>query len=307
MRYYYAPAPHGLQRTSAFGNVDAVIANTQQVEATAPLLRPPPVNPAAEEAYQPEERRVGISISHDIMSLLFGPVELCVACVPPLRRWCGSAAAEDGASAEYAQQTGCFSALMGRWRALRALKDLIIVASVTLFVFVLVWEISIHQAMQAWEVGGRTGDIGSCTLVTVPLGTMTLSSYIVIRLLSTLLSLAPILYLVCMAVHHLQQVANGAQNGPWRRHPWLTTFVVLEFVLSLFLLVMDGSAASSLATDWIPGAPCYEAERLMLHYTPSVRLPINTLPIALIALSLPMALWSALFIIREVLGSRYTV
>ena len=301
MRYYYAPAPHGLQRTSAFGDVNAVIANTQQVEATAPLLRPPPVNPAAEEAYQPEERRVGVSISHDIMSLLFGPVELCVACVPPLRRWCGSAAAEDGASAEYAQQTGCFSALMGRWRALRALKDLIIVASVTLFVFVLVWEISIHQAMQAWEVGGRTGVVGSCTLATAPLGTMTLSSYIGLRLFGTLLSLAPMLYLVCMAVHHLQQVANHGATGTWR-HPWLTTFVVLEFVLSLFLLVLDGSVASSLATNWTLGAPCYEAEKQMLHYTPAIRLPINTLPIALIVLSLPMTVWSALFIVHEAIA-----
>jgi hypothetical protein len=297
MRYYYAPVPRGLQRTSAFGNVEAVLANTQPVPDTAPLLPPQPMGPA----YQQEQRGGRVSISHDIMGLLFAPIGLCFACVPRLRRWCGDTADEDGASAE---QTGCFSALMGGWHTPRALKDLVIVVSVTLYVFVLVWEISIHQAMQAWEVGGHTGVVGSCTLSTVPLGTMTLSSYIVIRLLSTLLSLAPMLYLVCMAVHHLQQVANGSQNGPWH-HPWLTTFVVLEFVLSLFLLVMDGSAASSLATDWNPGAPCYEAERLMLHYTPSIRLPINTLPIALIALSLPMALWSALFIIHEVIRMRY--
>ena len=295
MRYhYYAPVPRGLQRTS-------LLAAEMHGDAP-PTVGPPPriLPPSIPENRETYDAQQSVSMSDSIMQLLFEPIEMCFRCVPPLKRWCGNTA-EDR---QQAPEEGCFSALRGPWRAQRALKDLIIVASVTLFVFVLVWEISIHQAMQAWEVGGRTGVVGSCTLSTAPLGTMTLSSYIGLRLSGTLLSLAPMLYLVCMAVHHLQQVANGAANGPWRRHPWLTTFVVLEFVLSLFLLVLDGSVASSLATNWNPGAPCYEAERQMLHYTPTIRLPINTLPIALIVLSLPMTVWSALFIVHDAITPR---
>ena len=289
MRYhYYAPVPRGLQRTSTDMDIP-------QGAPTAPA--PPPSNPEIRESYDALQ---SVSLTHSIMQLLFEPVEMCFRCVPTLKRWCGGDTADDPPQAP---ADGCFSALRGNWHAQRVLKDLIIVASVTLFVFVLVWEISIHQAMQAWEVGGRTGVVGSCTLSTAPLGTMTLSSYIGLRLSGTLLSLAPMLYLVCMAVHHLQQVANHGATGPWL-HPWLTTFVVLEFVLSLFLLVLDGSVASSLATNWTLGAPCYEAEKQMLHYTPAIRLPINTLPIALIVLSLPMTVWSALFIVHEAITKR---
>ena len=291
MRYhhYYAPVPRGLQRTSLLAESHG---------DTPPTVGPPPrLPPSIPENRETDDAQQSLSMNDSIMQLLFEPIEMCFRCVPPLKRWCGDTAEDP----PQAPAEGCFSAFRGNWRAQRALKDLIIVASVTLFVFVLVWEIAIHQAMQAWEVGGRTGVVGSCTLSTAPLGTMTLSSYIGLRLSGTLLSLAPMLYLVCMAVHHWQQVADHGANGLWR-HPWLTTFVVLEFVLSLFLLVLDGSAVSSLATNWNPGAPCYEAERQMLHYTPTIRLPINTLPIALIGVSLPMTVWSALFIVHEAIA-----
>jgi hypothetical protein len=89
------------------------------------------------------------------------------------------------------------------------------------------------------------------------------------------------------------------KHEDWWSTPWLDGIVVLEFLISLFLLVLDGSVATYLGANWHPGASCYEAEQLMLHFSTSVRLPLNTLPIALIALSVPFTAWCAFFVVYQ--------
>ena len=140
-----------------------------------------------------------------------------------------------------------------------------------------------------------------CTVQST-LGAFSLADYLFIRICATAFSAVPVIYLALMVVHRVQQVANRREisNETWRK-PWLTAMMAVEFLLSLGLMVFDGSVFTYLQNNWSdPAFACRLAEQNMLHYTSSVRVPLNTLPIALLLLSIPMTVWSVLFIFNEI-------
>ena len=277
---HYNPIPRYASRGVRYTSADAASQPIGQADLSADTAQPT------------------LSITKDIMHKIFDPITLVTRCVPAANNWCLDYGAED---IPEGGEDGCCGAITeGKWRPAQEVRWLCVVTTVVLYIFVLIWITSIYQGVEVWQMEHPLSDV--CTMNTT-IGTVSLPTYIQARLAGSVMSTAPFLYLICVTIYHLVQVANyPSKTRSFER--WLFIMVVVEFVLSLAMIVLDGSVSSYLNANWSPGAACYEAEKAMLHYSSVVRLPLNTLPVALIILSVPAMAWSLLYIIHALIETR---
>ena len=305
-----------------------------------------------------------------LMNLFFDPIEapfqLCCKVGSAAACCCNS---EEGAGVDDPPCDCCngvCSAFSGRWGISRIWKGATLFVAFFMYVFALVWIVAIQQGVQTCELGGMQGEALVAALMglstptsagKVPTAafltnftqktmcdptaceftmggtTMNLDTYINLRLSVYLLSAAPIMYLLCMLVMHMQQTSNfllttlypvvksdtrnldrdsvsdilwnatsAFQPQNWHLF-WLSIMVIVNFIMGIFALAMDIGLAQSLGAHWddqAPGtgalSPCRLVEQNMVHYQPGVRISIKDLPVALCIPCMLYTIWSVMFL-----------
>ena len=302
------------------------------------------------------------------MNLFFDPIEapfqMCCATGA-----CAACCASEAASLLEKECScggcgGVCSGFAGRWGFSRIWKGLTLFIVFFLYVFALVWIVAIHQGVQTCDLGGIHSDtvvdammgltlanngklptaiihnitrIAGCDPSTCQFsmgGTAVgIETYVNFRLSIYLISAAPVLYLLCMLVLHMQQASNvlitalypkEADTLPAEVDPnnvldvlfnassafepqnwhlfWLSMMVTLNLVLGVIALAMDISLAQSLSSDWGGRSACYIVEQNMVHYQPGVRISLKDLPVALCVPCLLYTIWSVMFLVNSAIN-----
>lgn len=87
---------------------------------------------------------------------------------------------------------------------------------------------------------------------------------------------------------------------------WLSMLVLLSLIMGIVTCVLDVALAQKLqGASWEPGSVCRRIEDNMVKYQAPVRVPLNTLPIALVVPNVFYTIWAAMFLMNEV--SKYII
>lgn len=367
------PSRHAMMRTKAGESELAAATAPPQVQVQVPVayekLRPILANVVAQQVTTRDTtaqapKGYGLDAGAALMNLFFDPVEapfrLC--CVGSAAVCCATeSAAVNDMQCECDCCGGACSVFKGRWGISRIWKGCALFVAFFLYVFALVWIVAIHQGVQTCDLGGVQASAMTDALMGLTLSSVSktaatnftqaiacdpakchfslagtdvnFETYINFRLSIYLISAAPILYLLCMLVLHMQQASNdmmkalfpgSVENTPvqvdtanlqavfWHASDafepqnwhlfWLSMLVLLNFFLGIVAAMMDISLAQYLASNWDATSPCYLVEKNMVHYQPGVRISLKDLPIALCVPCMIYTLWSLMFLINSVIN-----
>ena len=304
----------------------------------------------------------GIDVRAALLNLFFEPLEapFRACCVTGACAGCLAFETVDLTDMQCACCGGTCSAFAGRWSFSRIWKGTLLFVSFFLYVFALVWIVAIYQGIQTCDLGGvqlhATMDVltglfttalkgGNVTATsgmecnptacqfTMAGSTVNLETYVNFRLSIYLISAAPVLYLMCMLVMHMQQASNEMMTAlyPMEQQPkttpidpnnigellynaqmafdpqnwhlfWLNMLVLLNLLFGVCAMALDISLAQWLASNWSPTSACYLVEHNMVHYQPGVRLSIQSLPIALCVPCVVYTIWCVMFLVNSVMN-----